>query len=334
MMVNDLGSLAAEESGRAERHRGGRSVLRATLLGASLMLPVPYADLRGGWRGARPFVEALGTCIEAGLMILDANGNVLFSNEAMTSILDRERGALDGMSAFDLTELIARLVPDPPPVVRDRALVPSAGGIVCEEFEIRGSSRTVVRWVAQAVDRPEPAKIVLCTDITAEVDLARTHEREATTDRLTETLNRRGLEPYLAREMSLADRHHVPFSVVLLDIDHFKSINDVYGHNVGDNVLRAVGEVIRKSARTSDLVGRWGGEEFLLLLPHTDLTHARLAADRIRSAVERARVLEARPVTLSAGVAEFAPADTAKSLVQRADKQLYAAKAAGRNRTC
>ncbi|HVV48951.1 MAG TPA: GGDEF domain-containing protein [Polyangia bacterium] len=300
----------------------------------AIVRPLTQLDLPGGWRAARPFVEALGLCIEAGLLILDAAGNVLFCNPGMASMLDLEGDAIERLTAAELTELIRTRVPEPPPVVRDRALIPPAGGIVCEEFEMRGSSRTVVRWVAQAVERPEPATVVVCTDITADVDLARMHEEDATTDRLTETLNRRGIEPHLTREMSLAARHRVPLSAVLLDIDHFKSVNDVHGHNVGDAVLRAVGEVIRKTARATDLVSRWGGEEFLVLLPHTDLQRAHLAAERIRVAVESARPLEARPITISAGVAEFVPGDSARSLVQRADKQLYAAKAGGRNRTC
>jgi diguanylate cyclase (GGDEF)-like protein len=300
----------------------------------AIIKPLTQVGLSGGWRAARPFVEALGTCLESGLMILDAAGTVLFANQAMTSILDLRDGGLDGMSARELANLIIGLVPDPPPLVREDALVPAGGGIVCEEFEVVATSRTVVRWVAQSLDRPEPATVVVCTDITAEVDLARTHEREATTDRLTDTLNRRGIEPLLAREMSLAGRHGVPLSAVLMDIDHFKSINDVHGHNVGDSVLRAVGEVIRKTTRTTDLVSRWGGEEFLVLLPHTDLVHARIAAERIRMAIESARLLEVRSVTVSAGVAEVVPSDTATSLVKRADEQLYAAKAGGRNRTC
>jgi len=300
----------------------------------AILKPLIQGGGSGGWQNARPFVEALGTCIEAGLMILDGGGKVLFANQIMISILDLQEGGFEGMPARELVDLVRRMVPDPPPVVRDRELIPSDGGIVCEEFEILGSSRTVVRWVAQSVDRPAPATVIVCSDITAEVDLARTHEREATTDRLTDTLNRRGIEPLLAREMSLAGRHRVPLSAVLLDIDHFKTINDAHGHNVGDDVLRAVGEVIRKTARATDLVSRWGGEEFLVLLPHTDLAHARIAAERIRSAVENARLLEVRSVTVSAGVTEFVQADTAASLVRRADERLYAAKAGGRNRTC
>jgi diguanylate cyclase (GGDEF)-like protein len=334
MTAIDTGTLLAVEGGPPERHRRSRPPGGVTVPGLAAIRAALHLNVGGGWRAVRPFVEALGTCFEAGLMIFDAAGNGVVSNEGMTSILDLEEGALEGMNTSRLMELIASMVPDPPPVVRDRALVPSGGGVVCEEFEIVGRSRTVVRWVAHTVERPEPATVVVCTDITADVDLAQTHEREATTDRLTETFNRRGIEPLLAREMSLAARHHVPLSLILLDIDHFKSINDLHGHNVGDSVLRTVGEVIRKTARATDLVSRWGGEEFLLLLPHTELAHARLAADRIRVAVERARPLEGRAVTVSAGVAEFLASDSAKSLVQRADQQLYAAKASGRNRTC
>ena len=267
-------------------------------------------------------------------MILDGSRQILFCNEAMASILGVERGALEGMSAERLLDLVGSLVPDPPPVVRARQLLATGDGIVCEEFEIPGPPRSVVRWVAHSVTAPEPAIVVVCTDITAEVDLATTHERDATIDRLTDILNRRGIEPQIGREISRAARHGTPLSLLILDVDHFKKINDKYGHSVGDLVLRSAAQVIARTVRATDLVGRWGGEEFLVLLPHTDLEHARLAAERIRRAIEGAPLCEGQSVTISGGIAEFGMSDTGAGLVERADRQLYVAKTDGRNRVC
>jgi diguanylate cyclase (GGDEF)-like protein len=173
--------------------------------------------------------------------------------------------------------------------------------------------------------------VVVCTDITAEVDLASTRERQATTDPLTGLLNRRGVEPQLTRAMHLATRHGTSLSVALFDIDHFKRVNDRYGHNVGDQLLRAVAGAIARTIRGGDLVARWGGEEFLVVLPHTDLEPAHCAADRIRRAVEALRVAEIGPVTISGGVATFSAGEPLSETVGRADKLLYEAKAGGRN---
>ena len=321
------GCSLAEELGRP---RSGRTTAKTWPLGTMVA-----AGLTGGtWRDARTCIETISNCVEEGLLILDGSRQVLFCNESMASILGVARGVLEGMSAERLLDLMENLVPDPPPMVRARQLLAPGDATVCEEFEIPGPPRSVVRWVAHSVTAPEPAIVVVCTDITAEVDLATTHERDATVDRLTDILNRRGIEPQIAREISRAARHGTPLSLLILDVDHFKKINDKYGHNVGDLVLRSAAQVIAKTVRATDLVGRWGGEEFLVLLPHTDLEHARLAAERIRKAIEVTPLCEGHPVTISGGIAEFGMSDTGPGRVERADRQLYAAKSDGRNRVC
>jgi diguanylate cyclase (GGDEF)-like protein len=124
----------------------------------------------------------------------------------------------------------------------------------------------------------------------------------------------------------------------LLDVDHFKDINDRYGHESGDESLIAIAEGIRNSLRESDFCGRWGGEEFLVTLPHTDLQVAGFVAERVRQAVANlpAFILDngiTIKVTVSIGLTELRPDDTTKTLLSRADKALYQAKDEGRNRT-
>lgn len=161
--------------------------------------------------------------------------------------------------------------------------------------------------------------------------------RLASIDALTGLHNRRHLDSRAGAEMARARRHQTPFSVVIGDLDHFKRVNDRHGHNIGDVVLHRVAELMRQNLRAEDLAVRWGGEEFLLLLPGVDEAGAARAAEKIR------RILAATPldcdgheihVTISLGVAEYAGEQAFRDLVKRADEAMYQAKQAGRNRVC
>lgn len=155
-------------------------------------------------------------------------------------------------------------------------------------------------------------------------------------DPLTATLNRRGFDDALARESERLRRYREPFAVLSIDIDHFKSINDRFGHSVGDDVLVAVARCIGLALRDVDRVGRIGGEEFCVLLPHTDAEAAHAVAERLLGAVrEQCAGPAAAPwrVTVSIGVAVAADAqESAAALLQRLDRALYRAKAEGRDR--
>ncbi len=165
-------------------------------------------------------------------------------------------------------------------------------------------------------------------------DAIGTLQQMATTDMLTGTLNRRMLSELLDDEHRHWERTGVSYCVALLDIDHFKQVNDKWGHAVGDVVLRRLVDATRPQMRQVDKLGRWGGEEFLLLLPHVNLDSALIATDRLRATFEALRFDEAPGlrVTLSAGVAEVARGETLEHAIDRADRALYAAKADGRNR--
>jgi diguanylate cyclase (GGDEF)-like protein len=164
-------------------------------------------------------------------------------------------------------------------------------------------------------------------------------ERLSLTDALTGIANRRHLEKHLELELARARRYGYPLAVVMLDIDHFKRFNDTYGHLAGDKVLQGLAKLIASEARTSDLVGRYGGEEFLIICAHTDLNGALTLAERIRKSVEEKLIIshngkELR-VTVSAGVAIFPDDATDEvSLIEAADKALYKAKQTGRNKVC
>ncbi len=156
--------------------------------------------------------------------------------------------------------------------------------------------------------------------------------RLALTDQVTGLANRRGGEEALAREVARARRGGAALSLVLFDVDRFKRINDESGHAVGDRVLKGISEILSASQRGSDLAMRWGGEEFLVLLPDVGLAGARIFAERVRENVQNLAIPEAGRITVSAGVAELGSEEDPAVALARADANLYRAKAAGRNR--
>ena len=165
--------------------------------------------------------------------------------------------------------------------------------------------------------------------------LTRRLRSAALTDALTELPNRRYVMRRLKHDWDSFQKLGTPFSVVLADIDHFKRINDQHGHDVGDAVLRMVGEVLMDGARSGDIVARVGGEEFLALNVNADLDSATACAERLRIAVEQidlAKLGLQTPLTMSFGVAQAEPGmESSDDLIKAADEALYAAKAAGRN---
>lgn len=158
----------------------------------------------------------------------------------------------------------------------------------------------------------------------------------ATTDALTGLMNRRAFMEWAVRDVRRSQRYRDPFSVIIIDVDHFKQINDKRGHNTGDIVLANVGKLLAQSLRSCDVVARWGGEEFVIALPSTPLAGAVEVAERARLELENSNILDPRkdrvPVTASFGVAQLVQEEVIEQLVDRADRAMYAAKSAGRNR--
>jgi two-component system cell cycle response regulator len=159
---------------------------------------------------------------------------------------------------------------------------------------------------------------------------------QATRDALTGLLNRREIDVQAESAVKLAERHGRPVSFLVADLDHFKQINDRHGHAAGDEVLREAARRIRAACRGSDIVGRYGGEEFLVILPETEASQAITTGDKLRRVLSERPIesdLVEIPVTASVGVAEWAVGMTRTSLFAAADEALYEAKRLGRNRT-
>ncbi|MEO8177546.1 MAG: diguanylate cyclase [Deltaproteobacteria bacterium] len=159
-------------------------------------------------------------------------------------------------------------------------------------------------------------------------------ERLAAIDVLTGLRNRRAFQQQIAIEISRSARYGLPLGLLLLDVDHFKHINDGQGHAGGDRVLSALGVLLREQLRIPDIPARWGGEEFVVALPNTDLAGAGLAAERLRAAVAGANIRHGSvhiPVTISVGVSALEGNESLEALTERADQAMYAAKVKGRN---
>ncbi|MBU4528030.1 sensor domain-containing diguanylate cyclase [Hoeflea sp.] len=181
-----------------------------------------------------------------------------------------------------------------------------------------------------------PIMVAMVRDISERIMLQNELVRLASADPLTGQLNRRAFLESFEREWSRALRYKSGLSLLMLDIDHFKHVNDAYGHDVGDQVICRVAELVRSSLRDLDILGRWGGEEFIAVLPHTEIRAARSLAERIRETIA-GQSLEAEghkpfSVTVSIGLAEIGAGGTAhQQMIKFADNALYEAKNAGRN---
>jgi diguanylate cyclase (GGDEF)-like protein len=189
---------------------------------------------------------------------------------------------------------------------------------------------------------PDPEELEVRLEIAKRIlevheTLRRQNEQLAklsTTDELTGVKNRRLFRDDFEMHAALAARQHLSLSVVMLDVDHFKSFNDTFGHPAGDEVLRSVARTLREGVRLQDVVARYGGEEFVLLLPACDAAAACEAAERVRARIEQLSGMP-RLVTASLGVATADPGTCdPETLIQQADQALYHAKRSGRNRVC
>lgn len=156
----------------------------------------------------------------------------------------------------------------------------------------------------------------------------------ATTDPLTGAFNRRHFEERAEVEVSLTLRHGAPLSLIIFDIDYFKKINDRFGHHGGDEVLVRLTELTLQNLRSSDVLARWGGEEFIILLPQCDAEEAQKVAEKLRLSIAEQVFGQVGNITCSFGVAEVSPGDLLDSWVNRADQALYQAKNSGRNTVC
>ncbi|WP_241546763.1 GGDEF domain-containing protein [Thiohalobacter thiocyanaticus] len=210
------------------------------------------------------------------------------------------------------------------PILRDGSLE----GVLILSFP---TSQPELQWPAEI--RPLQVTADLIGAALARKRLAGELEHQASHDVLTGLNNRRKFEELLLQEIERTSRYQRPFAVIMFDIDHFKRINDRHGHDIGDAVLNELATIVGEQVRDSDIPARWGGEEFIVLLPETGTEGARQAAEgRLRRRIAETLFTGAGRVTISLGVTQYQSGDTLDSLVKRADEALYRAKEEGRDR--
>jgi len=168
--------------------------------------------------------------------------------------------------------------------------------------------------------------IVVFTDITAIENEKKLLKQLAYTDPLTKIYNRKMFDSLLKKEKENIKRHNDKSSLIMIDIDYFKKVNDNYGHDIGDKVLKKLTELISKNIRTNDIFARWGGEEFILLLPRTSVDLAYEKAQQLRQLIQDTQLKKLPKFTISAGVTEILATDKRRSCFKRVDEALYKAK--------
>ena len=189
-------------------------------------------------------------------------------------------------------------------------------------------------WINQVItpEFSEPDVISGYTSISHDITDKKVIEKMSMTDRLTGLYNRHKFDKIISREASRTARYKSTFSIIIFDIDFFKKVNDTHGHQVGDDVLIRLADILRNSVRETDLVSRWGGEEFIIIASSTELADTLIFAEKIRKIVETSKFPVVKQITISCGVAEFLPGESTSELISRADNALYKAKDSGRNK--
>ena len=294
-------------------------------------------------RRTASFLQAVLDHLPFGMMVVDKAIRCRYWNRQSEALFDLPSGFVhQGIPMEEVLRQIARNGIYGPGEIEDHVSrrLKIIGGLQAHAFELtRPDGRSLRIMGAPVLIEGEPEGLVLLQeDITERKNYQATLERLATTDHLTGLLNRRAFLDATEKEIRRAHRYGQPLALIMLDVDHFKRINDSHGHPAGDEVLRRIAATCRGMLRDGDLMGRLGGEEFAITLVQPPLQVATAVAERLRKAVSELGIEfgdERLAVTISLGIAEIGE-DTASldHLISKADACLYTAKREGRNRAC
>ena len=284
-------------------------------------------------RRAKSMFEATIGHLQDGVALLDGQWNIVLANRAYADLFGLREEQLAGLPRAQFIAHVANLVDDPAEFMAGLATENGAPDRA-DEFVLLRPRRRVIRRTRTALELPDGSGtgyLAIWQDITAESELKAVREREAFCDALTNIANRRAADRAIELSLIASERTQTPACIALIDVDHFKRVNDRFGHSAGDDVLKGIAACLCRVARSSDVVARWGGEEFVAVLP-VPLEGALTFCERVRKSIEASEFPEIGRVTVSIGVAQLEPGESAQSVLQRADRCLYDAKAAGRNR--
>jgi diguanylate cyclase (GGDEF)-like protein/PAS domain S-box-containing protein len=273
------------------------------------------------------YLKAIISSIQAGVMVIDAEKHeIVDANETAYELI--------GVSKEDLIGRICHQYVCPAeqgkcPITDLKQVIDNSERLL---INTKGKKIPIIKTVVPITLRNRTYLLESFIDITERKRMDEQIQKLATTDSLTQALNRTKFEEILNTELERSKRYNHPLSMILFDIDRFKVINDTHGHVIGDYVLKTLTQVVTENLRVIDAFARWGGEEFIILAPGTNIDKALVLAERIRNAIERYKFEDVGKVTISSGVTEFTMNDTKDSFIKRADDTMYEAKKQGRNR--
>lgn len=289
-------------------------------------------------------LHTITSVLGEGVYVLDAEGRLTFMNPEAERLLGWTEEELLGKNIHEVIHYQkadgAPLPASECPVLR--TIDSNACYRIAEDiFTHKDGTMIPVSFVATPISRKGKVtgSVAAFHDITgrkkAQEELKRANElleHRATTDTLTGIFNRLKFDDLMESELERVVRHASPLSLIMFDIDHFKKVNDTYGHHVGDKVLKEVTRIVTGELRKYDSFARWGGEEFIILSPYSNLGNALHLAERLQKGISEHPIDLVGRITCSFGVAEFSAGDDSDSLLRRVDKALYKAKNSGRNR--
>ncbi len=286
----------------------------------------------------------------AGIGVKSLDGRYQLANKTMQELLCKGTDPLAGMADSDLfpPEVVAQLKRSDQQIMQgaeavNESLSFSVNGVLVQclllKFPVHGADGQLLFIGAAVIDLARHHNVVKLQEALVHLQQANQDLQKnlaeldhlASTDKLTGTWNRRRLAEALVNEMDRLRRYNHPLSLLIIDIDFFKKINDVHGHTTGDEALVKLASVVQSALRTSDSLTRWGGEEFVVLCPNTTLATAVVLAERLRESVMQAAFPGIGNITVSLGVAECTGNETWEDWFRRADAALYRAKGGGRN---
>ncbi len=281
-------------------------------------------------------LQLIANTMSDGLLVIDRSGNISFVNRAGTEIMGYALSEMLGQRAHDFLHPHEEEQGEALPCPLCKLLKDGNSGLDFhgeDEFVRKDGSHFVTEVNASPMiqERKHVGLVLIFRDITERKQIEDELNQLSHTDPLTNIFNRRYFMNVLTMEAERVRRYGAPLSLMICDIDHFKRVNDTLGHLVGDRVLQQVVATIEQRIRSTDIFARWGGEEFVLMLPHTMLADAVKKVEELRAAISQTDFGEAGTVTASFGVTPFRGEDSIDSMISRADNLLYLAKAEGRN---